>query len=93
MSEFVAQEPLRRYGLALVTPSWGVDVAVAEIEWAKNNGLRGIMIPHMFTGQDPYHHPKYDPIWRACEEAKGWRASSAHDQKSQGATVPHAGRL
>ena len=68
MSEFVAQEPLRRYGLALVTPFWGVDVAVAEIEWAKNNGLRGIMIPHMFTGQDPYHHPKYDPIWRACEE-------------------------
>jgi predicted TIM-barrel fold metal-dependent hydrolase len=68
MSEFVAMSPERRLGLALITPFWGVDVAVREIEWAHQNGLRGIMMPHMFTGQDPYHHPKYDPLWRACEE-------------------------
>ncbi len=68
MSEFCSESPERRYGLALIAPFWGVDVAVAEIEWAKQNGLRGIMLPHMFTGQDPYHHPKYDPMWRACEE-------------------------
>ena len=68
MSRFCSESPERRYGLALVAPFWGVDTAVAEIDWAKENGLRGIMLPHMFTGQDPYHHPKYDPMWRACEE-------------------------
>ena len=68
MSEFVSLCPERRFGLALVTPFWGVDQAVAEIEWARENGLRGIMLPHMFTGQNPYHHPGYDPLWRACEE-------------------------
>ena len=70
MSEFVSLSPERRFGLALVTPFWGVDVAVAEVEWAYANGLRGIMMPHMFTGQAPYHHPKYDPLWRVCEERK-----------------------
>jgi predicted TIM-barrel fold metal-dependent hydrolase len=68
MSEFVAMAPERRFGLALVTPFWGVDVAVAEVAWAHEHGLRGIMIPHMFIGQDPYHHPKYEPLWAACEE-------------------------
>jgi predicted TIM-barrel fold metal-dependent hydrolase len=68
MAEFVQQCPLRRFGLASVTPFWGVDVAVKEVEWARNNGLRGIMLPHMFTGQDPYHHPKYEPLWAACAD-------------------------
>jgi predicted TIM-barrel fold metal-dependent hydrolase len=68
MSEFVSMTPERRYGLALIAPFWGVDVAVKEVAWAHENDVRGIMLPHMFTGQDPYHHPKYDPLWAACEE-------------------------
>lgn len=68
MAEFVARCPLRRFGLASVTPFWGVDEAVKEVRWAHANGLRGIMLPHMFTGQDPYHHPKYEPLWRVCAE-------------------------
>ncbi len=68
MSEFVGLEPARRFGLALVTPFWGVDVAVAEVEWAKANGLGGILMPHMWMDQDPYHHPKYEPLWAACED-------------------------
>ena len=68
MSEFVSLCPVRRFGLALVTPFWGIETAVAEVEWAHAQGLRGIMLPHMFTGQDPYHHPKYDPLWQVCED-------------------------
>ena len=68
MAEFVQQCPLRRFGLASVTPFWGVDVAVQEVRWAHANGLRGIMMPHMMTGQDCYHHPKYEPLWTVCEE-------------------------
>lgn len=68
MAEFVALSPARRFGLASVTPFWGVDKAVAEIEWAHDAGLGGVLMPHMFLGQDPYHHPKYEPLWAACEE-------------------------
>ena len=68
MAEFVSACPLRRFGLASVTPFWGVDEAVKEVGWARDNGLRGIMLPHMFTGQDPYHHPKYEPLWTVCED-------------------------
>jgi predicted TIM-barrel fold metal-dependent hydrolase len=68
IAEFVAQSPERRFGLAQITPFWGVDVAVDEVRWAKEHGLGGIMMPHMWLGQDPYHHPKYEPLWTACEE-------------------------
>lgn len=68
LSEFVAMAPERRFGLALVTPFWGVDEAVREIRWAHDRGLRGIMLPHLWMGQDPFHHPKYEPIWAACAD-------------------------
>jgi predicted TIM-barrel fold metal-dependent hydrolase len=68
MSEFVAMSPERRYGLAQITPFWGVDVAVEELRWAREHGLRGLMLPHLWLGQDAYHHPKYEPLWAACEE-------------------------
>ena len=68
ISEFVAMAPDRRFGLALVPPFWGVEEAVKEIHWAREHGLGGIMLPHMWMDQDPYHHPKYDPMWAACED-------------------------
>ena len=68
IAEFVSMAPERRFGLALVLPFWGVDQAVAEIQWAKEHGLGGIMLPCMWLDQDPYHHPKYDPMWAACQD-------------------------
>jgi len=68
ISEFVAQAPERRFGLALVTPFWGVDEAVKEVRWARAHGLGGLLLPHLWLGQDPYHHPKYEPLWAACED-------------------------
>ena len=68
ISEFVAMAPERRVGLALVPPFWGVEEAVREIRWARDHGLRGIMLPHMWMDQDPYHHPKYEPLWATCED-------------------------
>ncbi len=68
LQEFVSQCPERRYGLALIPPFWGVDKAVDEIRSARAGGLRGIMLPHMWMNQDPYHHPKYDPIWAVCQD-------------------------
>jgi hypothetical protein len=62
IAEFVAMAPERRFGLAQVTPFWGVDVRSKEIRSRASSGLRGIMLPHMWPGQDPYHHPKYEPL-------------------------------
>ncbi len=68
ISEFVAMAPERRVGLALVPPFWDVDEAVKEIRWARENGLRGILLPPMWHHKAPYHHPKYEPMWAACQE-------------------------
>ncbi len=68
ISEFVAMAPERRFGLALVPPFWDVEQSVKEIHWAREHGLGGILLPHMWMNQDPYHHPKYEPMWAACEE-------------------------
>ena len=68
IAEFVAEEPLRRIGLAQCLPFWEIDDAVREVRWARANGLRGILIPHFWADRAPYHHPKYDPLWAACQD-------------------------
>jgi predicted TIM-barrel fold metal-dependent hydrolase len=66
MAEFCQMQPDRRAGIAVAPILWDVDEALKEIRWAKENGLRGILIPTMWGKLDAYHHPKYDPIWAAC---------------------------
>jgi len=68
ISEFVAMQPERRFGLAQVPAFWDVEESVREIQWAREHGLGGIMIPSMWFDQAPYHHPKYEPMWAACQE-------------------------
>ena len=54
--------------LALVPAPWDIDEAVKEVRWAKDHGLRGILMPVMWGDKAPYHHPRYDPIWAVCQE-------------------------
>ncbi len=68
LAEFCAAAPERRAGLAVTPILYDIDQAVAEIRWAKAHGLRGILIPAMFDGFAPYHHPRYEPVWAACAE-------------------------
>ncbi len=68
IAEFCRLQPLRRIGLAVVPMLYDVDTAVREAEWASDNGLRGILIPALMGDYAPYNHPKYDPVWRVCEE-------------------------
>jgi predicted TIM-barrel fold metal-dependent hydrolase len=68
MSEFVAAEPSRRFGLALVPPFWDLDEAIQEVRWAREHGLGGIMLPHLWQNQTPFHHPKYESLWQVCED-------------------------
>ncbi len=68
LAEFCQMAPERRAGVAITPVLWDTDTAVREIHWAKENGLAGILIPSRWGKLDAYHHPKYDPIWAACEQ-------------------------
>lgn len=68
MAEFVQMCPERRVGLGCVPIFWEVERAVEEIRWCRENGLRGLIFPVQWGKQPPYHHPRYDPIWAACQD-------------------------
>jgi predicted TIM-barrel fold metal-dependent hydrolase len=68
LAEFCQMAPERRAGVALVPALWDVDESVREIRWARENGLRGILIPSRWGKLDAYHHRRYDPVWAACQD-------------------------
>ena len=68
LAELCQMAPGRRAGVAIVPMLWDPAEAVKEILWARENGLRGILIPSMWGKLDAYHHPKYEPVWSACED-------------------------
>jgi predicted TIM-barrel fold metal-dependent hydrolase len=67
LADFCAAAPGRRAGQAVVTFD-DVDVAVADIHWAKEHGLGGVMMPALLPGGTAFFDPALDPIWAACEE-------------------------
>lgn len=68
LAELCADSPARRAGVAIV-PIFDPEAAVAEITRARESGLRGgILIPSMWGSQPPYHDPRYEPVWAACED-------------------------
>ncbi len=68
LAGLVAMAPERRVGVALVPALWDVEQAVKEIRWARQNGLRGILLPCAWGALAPYHHPKYEPLWDVCAD-------------------------
>jgi predicted TIM-barrel fold metal-dependent hydrolase len=68
LADFCAQAPDRRIGFAQVFLD-DVDAAVSEARWAKEAGLRGILLPsdHVLRLQNLYY-PRYDALWAVCEE-------------------------
>jgi predicted TIM-barrel fold metal-dependent hydrolase len=68
ISEFCQMAPARRAGVAVVPALWDVDEAVREVQWARERGLRAALIPNYWGKLDAYHHPKYDPLWAACQD-------------------------
>ncbi|MND61371.1 Amidohydrolase [compost metagenome] len=39
-----------------------------EIRWAKENGLKGVVLPTLMEGFDFYNHPKYHRMWAMLQE-------------------------
>ena len=89
LAELCGASPHRRAGVAVV-PIYDVDAAVAEIHRARESGLRGgILIPSVWQPHPPYHDPRYEPVWAACEELDMpvHVHSGAADKASYGAHV------
>lgn len=67
LADFVSVEPERHIGLAYL-PTWDIDAAVAELEWAHGAGLRGVNFPPPGRpGHLEYNNPAWEPFWSACE--------------------------
>ena len=70
LADFCAAQPHRRGGLAQLFLNAPED-AIAEIHWAKEAGLKGVLVPSISP-----NHPtepglwsdKYDEVWRTCAE-------------------------
>jgi len=71
LADFCALAPGRRAGICQVMLH-DIDVAVAEIRWAKEAGLTGgVLLPGAppGSGLPPLYDPTYyEPLWRVCEE-------------------------
>jgi predicted TIM-barrel fold metal-dependent hydrolase len=68
LKDFCDATPGRRFGVAQLLID-DVDEAVAEIRWAKDAGLRQVLLPS--DHHEKLHHLYYatlDPIWSVCEE-------------------------
>ena len=64
--DFVTTEPARFCAMAVVSFD-DIDAALAEIKWARDTGLKGVMLP-TFSPEYPIFHDRYEPIWSLLEE-------------------------
>jgi predicted TIM-barrel fold metal-dependent hydrolase len=68
LADFCSADPGRHAGVALVDVE-DIDATVREVRAAKQMGLWGGVLLPTSTGAHPfYHHPRYEPLWAACEE-------------------------
>jgi predicted TIM-barrel fold metal-dependent hydrolase len=63
---FCAPDPARLVGIAQM-PNAGIDVAVAELKWAKEQGFKGVAISAWPSGGDNLS-PSDDPFWAAAAD-------------------------
>ena len=68
LADFCGEAPARRAGLAQIFLE-DIDDAIAEVRWAKQAGLRGVLLPgdHVLTMANLYY-PHLDPLWAVCAE-------------------------
>jgi predicted TIM-barrel fold metal-dependent hydrolase len=67
LADFCSQAPGRLSGQAMVLFD-DVDQAVKDVQWAKEHGLGGIMMPALYPGGTYFFDPALDPIWAAIAE-------------------------
>jgi hypothetical protein len=68
LSELVANDPKRHFGVASIPLLFDVQQAVDAARWCHENGLKGVMLPTMWGEHAAYHDIKYDPFGRFVED-------------------------
>jgi predicted TIM-barrel fold metal-dependent hydrolase len=64
--DFVSVAPERFCAMAVVSFD-DVEAAMAEIRWAREAGLKGVLLP-TFSAERPVFHQRYEPIWSLLED-------------------------
>ena len=67
LADFVSYAPGQLGGLAVMTIH-DIDEAVRQVIWAKEHGLKGVILPAGVGNLPFYHDPCYEPIWSVCED-------------------------
>ncbi len=71
LAEWCARYPNRRAGIGQIFLN-DVDQAIADVEWCKENGLRGGVlisaVPPDVKYVKPLYDPCYEPLWQACQD-------------------------
>lgn len=84
VADFCSAAPDRLAAMAVV--DWtDVEDAVQEIRWAKEAGLKGVVLP-FFDPALPLYHPRHDPIWSVLEELE--MVVNSHQALSGTSNVP-----
>jgi predicted TIM-barrel fold metal-dependent hydrolase len=65
--DFCSEVPGRFCGLASIKFD-DVEQAVADVYWAKENGLGGVLMPPLHPGGKFFFDPALDPVWSACQD-------------------------
>ena len=66
LADYCSIAPERLYGMASITFD-DVETAVQEIRWARDAGLKGIVLP-CFSEEKPLYDLAFEPIWSLLEE-------------------------
>jgi predicted TIM-barrel fold metal-dependent hydrolase len=68
LADFCSEAPQRWAGFAQIFLD-DIDDAIAEVQWAKDAGLRGVLLPndHVLKMANLYY-PHYDSLWAACAD-------------------------
>jgi predicted TIM-barrel fold metal-dependent hydrolase len=67
LADFCADARGRRAGQAVIAFD-DIDEAVADVLWAKEHGLGGIMMPALNPGGRFFFDPALDPVWAAIQD-------------------------
>ena len=70
LADFLRRIPRAPSGIGQIFLN-DIDEAVADVKWIAEHNLRGgALIPSIAPNSDlpPLFHPRYDPVWAACEE-------------------------
>jgi predicted TIM-barrel fold metal-dependent hydrolase len=67
LADFCSVEPERHAGLAYL-PLWNIELAVDELLWAREAGLRGVNFPAPRPSLPDYNDPSWEPLWCAAED-------------------------